>query len=376
MLAPALVNSNDNRYRLFVLKKLRTEPARRGAPVGVLPLTVALFATLAASALVAVAVGATGVPIAETARLIWAGLTGGTIGTGDGSQYSVIWEIRAPRVILAALVGAGLALAGVACQALVRNPLADPFILGISSGASVGASMVVTTGFLIGLGVAGPALAAFAGAVVASVIVYLLSRGPDGTVSPLRLVLTGVVLAYAFQGVASAIVFFDPAGDSARSVLFWLLGGLGGAQWSLVPLVVVTVAVGFLAVIRLHHDLDVLAQGDESAAALGASPDRIRMQLFLVVVGVTSVLVSVAGTVGFVGLVVPHAVRLIVGPTHRKVLVIAPFVGAILLVWVDLVGRVVVAPRELPLGVVTAVLGVPVFIVLLRQRGFLLGGAS
>ena len=376
MLVPPLVNANDNRYRFFVLQKSRTEPARRGAPVGVLPLTVALVATLAASALVAVAVGATGVPIAETARLIWAGLTGGTIGTDDVSQYSVIWEIRAPRVILAALVGAGLALAGVACQALVRNPLADPFILGISSGASVGASLVVTTGFLIGLGVAGPALAAFAGAVLASVIVYLLSRGPGGTVSPLRLVLTGVVLAYAFQGVASAIVFFDPAGDSARSVLFWLLGGLGGAQWSLVPLVVVTVAVGFLAVIRLHHDLDVLAQGDESAAALGASPDRIRMQLFLVVVGVTSVLVSVAGTVGFLGLVVPHAVRLIVGPTHRKVLVIAPFVGAILLVWVDLVGRVVVAPRELPLGVVTAVIGVPVFIVLLRRRGFLLGGAS
>ncbi|WP_259144282.1 FecCD family ABC transporter permease [Tsukamurella ocularis] len=154
------------------------------------------------------------------------------------------------------------------------------------------------------------------------------------------------------------------------------LGGLGGAQWSVLPLVAVTVAVCAAITGRLAGVLDVLAQGDEAAAALGLDPHRARRMLFLVIVVMTSVLVAIAGTVGFVGLVVPHAVRMIVGPAHRAVLLLAPLVGALLLVWVDLLSRLVVAPRELPLGIVTALVGVPVFIVLLRRRGGLLGGAA
>lgn len=348
-------------------------PRSGGAPF---LLVGALVVVLLGSMAVAVSLGAATVPLADVRRLIWAALGNGTIACEDFSTYSILWDLRVPRVLLAALVGAGLAIAGVACQALVRNPLADPFILGISSGASVGASFVVTTGVVAGLGVAGTAGAAFVTAVLASILVYLLSRTPDGALHPVRLVLTGVVLAFAFQGLAGAIVFFDPVGDAARSVMFWLLGGLGGAQWSVLPLVAATVVAGAVVTGRLAGTLDVLAQGDEAASALGLDPHRARRALFLVIVVLTSVLVAVAGTVGFVGLVVPHAVRMIVGPAHRRVLLLAPLVGAVLLVWVDLLSRLLVAPRELPLGIVTAVVGVPVFVVLLRRRGGLLGGAA
>ncbi|KXP11454.1 sugar ABC transporter substrate-binding protein [Tsukamurella pulmonis] len=348
-------------------------PRSGGAPF---LLVGALVVVLLGSMAVAVSLGAATVPLADVRRLIWAALVNGTIAREDFSTYSILWDLRVPRVLLAALVGAGLAIAGVACQALVRNPLADPFILGISSGASVGASFVVTTGVVAGLGVAGTAGAAFVTAVLASILVYLLSRTPDGALHPVRLVLTGVVLAFAFQGLAGAIVFFDPVGDAARSVMFWLLGGLGGAQWSVLPLVAATVVAGAVVTGRLAGTLDVLAQGDEAASALGLDPHRARRALFLVIVVLTSVLVAVAGTVGFVGLVVPHAVRMIVGPAHRRVLLLAPLVGAVLLVWVDLLSRLLVAPRELPLGIVTAVVGVPVFVVLLRRRGGLLGGAA
>ncbi|WP_308297449.1 FecCD family ABC transporter permease [Tsukamurella paurometabola] len=351
-----------------------TTPLGRRAGASPLVLAGALAAALVVSMAVAVSQGAATVPLGDVRRLLWAALTGGTLAREDASTYSILWDLRVPRVLLAALVGAGLAIAGVACQALVRNPLADPFILGISSGASVGASLVVTTGFAAGLGLAGTAGAAFATAVLASLLVYLLSRTPDGALSPVRLVLTGVVLAFAFQGLAGAVVFFDPVGDAARSVMFWLLGGLGGAQWSVLPLVAATVALCGAIIGRLAGVLDVLAQGDEAAASLGLDPHRARRVLFLVIVAMTSVLVATAGTVGFVGLVVPHAVRMIVGPAHRAVLLVAPVVGALLLVWVDLLSRLVVAPRELPLGIVTALVGVPVFIVLLRRRGGLLGG--
>ncbi|CAM3894971.1 iron ABC transporter permease [Tsukamurella strandjordii] len=335
-----------------------------------------LSAALVASMVVAVSQGAATVPLGDIPRLIWAALRGGVLAYEDRTAYSIVWELRVPRVLLAALVGAGLSVAGVACQALVRNPLADPFILGISSGASVGASLVVTTGVVAGLGVAGTAGAAFLTALAASALVYLLSRSPGGALSPVRLVLTGVVLAFAFQGLAGAIVFFDPVGDAARSVMFWLLGGLGAAQWSVLPLVAATVAVCTAIAARMSGVLDVLAQGDEAAAALGLDPQRARLWLFLLVVVMTSVLVSIAGTVGFVGLVVPHAVRMVVGPLHRRVLLLAPLVGALLLVWVDLLSRLVVAPRELPLGIVSALVGVPVFLYLLRRRDGLLGGAA
>ncbi|WP_233542917.1 FecCD family ABC transporter permease [Kocuria tytonis] len=331
----------------------------------------ALLMALGASVPVAVSWGAAPIPVADTARFLWAAVTGGAISTADFTDYTVILQLRTPRVLLAAVLGAGLSALGIAAQAMVRNPLADPFILGISSGAAVGASAVVSWGLFAALGSLALSAAAFVGALAASVLVYLLSRTPGG-VAPVRLILTGVVLSFGFLALMSAIVFFDARGDAARTVMFWMLGSLGAATWQQLPLPAAATA---LCLAWRARDLDTLSMGDGSAASLGVDPDRMRGQLFALTVLGTATLVSVSGTIGFVGLVVPHATRIVLGPAHRRAVLVAPLVGALSMVWVDLLSRVAVPPRELPLGVVTALVGVPVFLVLMRRSGYVFGGS-
>ncbi|KNX38928.1 FecCD family ABC transporter permease [Luteipulveratus halotolerans] len=329
---------------------------------------------LVLSTVFAISAGATSFSASETMRFLTAAITGGSIDADDHTAYTVVWDIRTPRVLLAAIVGAGLGLLGVATQAMVRNALADPFILGVSSGASVGASAVVSLGLFAGLGMYALSAAAFLGALAASAAVHLCARS-NGGVAPMRLVLTGVVLAYGFQSLMSLIVFVEPRGDAARTVMFWLMGSLGAAAWSAVP--VAAAALVFVAVwLGRHADgLDVMALGDATAHSSGVDCDRLRLRLFVLTAVGTGALVAVSGAIGFVGLVVPHVVRLVVGPRHRAVLTLAPLVGALFLVWVDLLSRVLVPPRELPLGVMTAVIGVPVFLHLIRRRAYTFGGS-
>ncbi|MGW6022174.1 FecCD family ABC transporter permease [Streptomyces sp. NPDC055099] len=332
-----------------------------------------LSVTLVVSVLAGIALGPTVVPLADVVRFLTAALTGGSIGADDVTGYSIVWHVRTPRVLLAAVVGAGLSVVGVAIQALVRNALADPFVLGISSGASVGATAVVVFGVFAGLGVYALSAAAFLGALGATVLVYLAARGPLG-LTPLRLVLTGVALAYGFQALMSVLVFLSPNGQAARTVLFWLLGSLGSASWESLPLAAGAVVVTVVVLLRQSRSLDVLSLGDETAASLGVDAEALRRRLFLLTAAVTGLIVAVSGAIGFVGLVLPHVVRILVGSTHRRVLAVAPLAGACFLVWVDLVARTAFAPEELPLGVITALIGVPVFIVLMRRRGYLFGG--
>ncbi|MGW7070987.1 FecCD family ABC transporter permease [Streptomyces sp. NPDC054855] len=332
-----------------------------------------LSVTLVVSVLAGIALGPTVVPLGDVVRFLTAALTGGSIGADDVTGYSIVWHVRTPRVLLAAVVGAGLSVVGVAIQALVRNALADPFVLGISSGASVGATAVVVFGVFAGLGVYALSAAAFLGALGATVLVYLAARGPLG-LTPLRLVLTGVALAYGFQALMSVLVFLSPNGQAARTVLFWLLGSLGSASWESLPLAAGAVLVTVVVLLRQSRSLDVLSLGDETAASLGVDAEALRRRLFLLTAAVTGLIVAVSGAIGFVGLVLPHVVRILVGSTHRRVLAVAPLAGACFLVWVDLVARTAFAPEELPLGVITALIGVPVFIVLMRRRGYLFGG--
>ncbi|MFH8487390.1 FecCD family ABC transporter permease [Streptomyces longisporoflavus] len=338
----------------------------------VITLTV-LSVTLVLSVLAGIALGPTVVPPGDVIRFLTAALTGGSIGADEVSGYSIVWHVRTPRVLLAVVVGAGLAVVGVAIQALVRNALADPFVLGISSGASVGATAVVVFGVFAGLGVYALSAAAFLGALGATVLVYLAARGPLG-LTPLRLVLTGVALAYGFQALMSVLVFLSPNGQAARTVLFWLLGSLGSASWESLPPAAAAVLVTVVVLLRQSRSLDVLSLGDETAASLGVDAEALRRGLFLLTAAVTGLIVAVSGAIGFVGLVLPHVVRILVGSTHRRVLAVAPLAGACFLVWVDLVARTAFAPEELPLGVITALIGVPVFIVLMRRRGYLFGG--
>ena len=342
-------------------------------PAGTAATALVLAVLLAVSALLAIGLGTAVVPPAETARYLWAALTGGTISADEVTRYQVVWQIRTPRVLLAAVVGTGLGAVGVAVQAMVRNALADPYILGVSSGASVGAVLVGALGGLSLLGIYAVSAGAFAGALVATLLVYVIAHGRAGVI-PLRLVLTGVALSFGFQAVMSVIVYLAPSNEATSTVLFWTMGGFGAATWGSLPVVAVTVLVGVVLLRGLARPLDVMALGDETAASLGVDAHRLRRWLFVLTAVMTGAMVAVSGAIGFVGLVVPHIVRILVGADHRRVLTVAPLAGAVLMVWVDLASRTVVAPRELPLGVITALIGVPVFLVLMRRRGYLFGG--
>lgn len=322
---------------------------------------------------VAIGLGSAGVAPAETVRFLWAAVTGGSIAADEVSAYQIVWQIRTPRVLLAVIVGAGLAVVGVVMQALVRNALADPFVLGVSSGASVGAVAVTVFGGLTALGVYAVSGGAFLGAVLASVAVYAASYGRNG-VTPLRLVLTGVALGFGFQAVMSLLIYFAPGGEATSMILYWTLGSFGAATWGALPVVAVAVVLGLVVVRRASRALDVLALGDETSASLGIDSSRLRTRLFVITALMTGAMVAVSGAIGFVGLIMPHVVRMSVGAGHARVLTLAPLLGAVFMVWVDVVCRTLVAPRELPLGVITALVGVPVFIALMRGRGYLFGG--
>lgn len=328
-----------------------------------------LILALLVSIVVAIGLGPAAVPPLDTLRYLGAALTGGTIALDEVPVYEIVWQLRTPRVLLAAVVGAGLAAVGVGVQALVRNALADPFVLGISSGASVGAVTVLVTGVFVG--VYAVSLGAFLGAVAAAGLVGLVAR----SASPLRLVLTGIALAYAFQAAMAMLVYLVPQGESTATVLYWTLGGFGAATWGSLPVVAVLVVAGLVLLRLWAGDLDLLALGDETALSSGLDVSALRTRLFLLTSLMTGAMVAVSGAIGFVGLIVPHLVRMVTGAVHGRVLVLAPLVGALLAVWVDLLARTVAAPRELPLGVVTALVGVPIFLILLKRRAYVFGSA-
>ncbi|MEU8890049.1 iron ABC transporter permease [Streptomyces sp. NPDC048442] len=336
-------------------------------------LVVVLGAALLLSLVCGAGIGASGLTWGEVLRYLWAGLSGGTISAEQVPAYTIVWELRFPRAVLAAVVGAGLSGIGVAVQAMVRNALADPFVLGISSGAAVGANAVLLFGALGALGVWALSAAAFGSALLAMTLVYAIARTPRG-LTPLRLVLTGTAMYYGFSAITTFMVFAAERGEAARSAMMWLLGSLGGANWASVPIAATAVLAGLTHLMWSARRLNALAMGDETAASLGVDAGRLRKELFLVTAAVTGAVVAVSGAIGFVGLMVPHAVRMLVGADHRRLLAVAPLMGAVLLVWVDILSRAVLAPVELPVGVLTAAIGVPCFVLLMRRNSYSFGG--
>lgn len=275
-------------------------------------------------------------------------------------REAIVWQGRAPRLFTAALVGAGLALAGAVMQSVTRNPLADPYLLGVSSGATVGAVAVLLLGASLALPVA-----AFLGAAVALALTLALGGSGGGTA---RMVLAGVAVAQAGGALTSFLIFSTARGDSYREILGWLMGRVAGATWSSVAIAAVAVAAGGTVLLASARTLDAFAFGDSAAAALGVRVRRSRWLLLGVTALLTGALVSVSGSIGFVGLVLPHVVRLLVGTRHGAVLPLAALGGAIFLVWADTAARTVFAPMELPVGVLTAAIGAPLFAWLLVRR--------
>jgi iron complex transport system permease protein len=332
--------------------------------------TAALALLLVPTFVVAVSLGGTSIDPGTVWSVIGGQLTGTLDPTLGGPEPTIVWQVRVPRVLLGALVGALLAVSGVALQALVRNILAEPYLIGVSSGASVGAAIVILFGSVLAMDVAGTPVAltaaAFVGGLAATVAVFLIAR-MGGRLTPVRLVLAGVTMAYGLSAVTSMLVFMADSRDGARGVLFWLLGSLDGARWSALPLPGALLALGFAVLLWWGRRLDVLAMGDDTALALGVSPGRFRAIAFVLVALCVAAAVAVAGPIGFVGLVVPHLARLLVGASHRAVLPVAAIMGALVMVWADVVARSAMPPRELPIGVVTAIVGAPLLLLLVRR---------
>lgn len=277
---------------------------------------------------------------------------------------AILWQIRAPRVVLAALVGGMLAVAGSAYQGVFRNPLADPYLLGVAAGAGLGATLAIAyaaAGTDIGLLLP---LAAFAGALIAVTAAYVLGRSAGGVRGTSTLILAGVIVALFMTAIQTFVQ--QQRSETLRAVYSWILGGFGTADWHAVAVVVPYIAVSS-AIILLHRRvLDVLSLGDEEAASLGIDVRRARLVIVLVATAGTGAAVAVSGLIGFVGIIIPHTIRLLVSPGYRAIVPLSLLVGAGFLILADGLARTILSPAELPIGVVTAFFGAPFFAILLR----------
>jgi len=287
--------------------------------------------------------------------------------TGGGSRVSrmIVLDLRLPRTLLGALVGGGLALAGATFQALLRNPLAEPYILGISGGASVGAVLVLALG-LATVGSWMLPVAAFAGALLAIALVFRVASASGRGMDVRVLLLAGVVVAAFFSACIAFILSISEA-RTVQSAVLWIMGSLAGADWQSVTLAAAYTLPAGLLLLALARPLNLMAIGEETASYLGADVRRVKLVAFAVASLITAAGVAVAGVIGFVGLVVPHAVRLLTGTDHRALLPLSFLAGAVFLSLADLAARLVLAPAETPVGVITAFVGVPIFLVLLRR---------
>ena len=316
-------------------------------------------------------VGSVGLSPGAVWTVIWDHIVGHPHNT---TTDAIVWQLRLPRVLLAAVVGAALTTAGSVVQVLVRNALADPFLLGVSSGASVGATSVLLFGIFSGLGLWALSTGAILGALVAMMLVFLLAR-QGGSVAPLQLTLCGVVLAGLFQSITSFLIFRGNP-QATQSVLFWLLGSFGDAAWSQIPGPALALGLAVIYLMSQARALNALAMGPDAATSLGVNVNALRRNLFLVTSLIAGLSVAVSGVIGFVGLVIPHIARLLVGSDHRRTLPVGALVGASFMVLSDLLARTVVAPQEMPIGVITAIIGAPTLIVLIRRRTYMYGGTG
>ncbi|MFI6642752.1 FecCD family ABC transporter permease [Streptomyces sp. NPDC050504] len=327
---------------------------------------VVLGALLLASVTAGMAIGSVDVPPGQ----VW-GIVSHALGADwtepdwSRARETIVLDVRGPRVVLGAVTGAGLAVVGTAMQALVRNPLAEPYLLGVSSGASLGAVSVI----VFGLSLFGPlslSVAAFAGALVTLLLVYATAR-TGGRITSVRLVLSGVAVAAVITAVMNLILLTSGRGNEAREVLAWTLGGLGGVQWDTLWLPGTALLLGVSVLLVQARSLNLLLAGEEAATTMGLDVGRFRARMFVLLSLVTGVLVAAAGPIGFVGLMLPHIVRLVVGGDNRRVLPASALAGAVFLIWADIAARTVAAPMEIPVGVLTALCGGPFFLWLMRR---------
>lgn len=322
-----------------------------------------LFVLLAFALVAGVAIGPVGIPFRKSLLILTDKLPWLEISGLPSNFQAIVFQLRLPRVLTGLLVGSSLAISGTVMQGIFRNPLATPYILGVASGGSAGAATAVVFGFQSSYALP---IGALIGAVTAVTLVYRISWS-GGSSSSYTLILAGVALSSLFSAITTALIFVAGPYQQHR-VLFWMMGGLWRSNWTLFKIILPIVTVGAGVICAWSRDLNALALGESAAAHLGVKPNTVKKTLLGIATAITAVSVSAAGSIGFVGLVIPHILRMIVGPDHRVLLPAAALGGGVFLVYTDVMAKTIMQPVEMPVGVITAFFGAPFFIYLLRKK--------
>lgn len=326
-----------------------------------------LAAALVFVILFATTIGSAEIPFATSFKIFLSKMPFlGVEQTWPDSSEIIVWDIRFPRALLAGIVGAALSLAGASYQGLFRNPLADPYLIGVTQGAALGAVIAFLLPISIGSVAFGTVpIFAFIGALVSVLIVYSIARS-GGTLPTTTLILAGVALGAFLSAIVSYLI--TVSGDKIHSVVFWLMGSFSLTSWDEVQIALPIVLIGIIVILLNSRALNLIQLGEEQAQQLGVDVEKLKIILLIAATLVTAVAVSFVGIIGFVGIIIPHAVRLMFGADHRFLLPISVLVGAIFLIIADIVARTIMAPTEIPIGVITAFCGAPFFLYLLRKR--------
>lgn len=332
---------------------------------------VVLALLLVLTVVMGISLGPVNIGFTDVWRIMGKRLLGlGDISDLKESTANIVWDLRTPRVLLGLMVGSSLTLSGVGMQAFTKNPLAEPYVLGISSGASLGAVLAMLTALYVPMvGKVSVPAGAFVGALVSIILVYLLS-GSDGKITPIRLILVGVAVSSMFSAFTNYVVYTAPNDAQIREATFWMLGGMAAAKWEQLPPLLVVLVPAFVIMLCLSRALNAMMMGDSSAVTLGVNLNLVRKVLIVVTALLTATCVSVSGCIGFVGLVIPHIVRSVVGADHRKMIPLSAILGAIFMIWVDVGARCLNAPAEIPVGIITSFIGAPVFLWMIKVRRY------
>lgn len=334
-------------------------------------IAVLLILLFISSIILGISFGAVDIPPYDVYRVFLYKVFGINIGNLDeilnSTLFDIIWGVRMPRVLLGAFAGMALAMVGVIMQATIQNPLGDPYILGLSSGASLGATFSILIGFSGVLSSFGAPLGAFLGALMASIFVYFLAR-IGGRITPFKMILAGMVISSICSSLTSLIIFLSKDNEGIRTVNFWMMGSLAGAEWSNIVLPIAISVIPLIYFFTQYRNLNLMVLGDETSITLGLNIEKHRKIYMILSSLITGVIVSVCGTIGFVGIMIPHIVRLIFGTDHKTLLPFSALVGAIFLIWADVIARCAITNMELPIGIITSVIGAP-FLLWLMVKG-------
>lgn len=334
-------------------------------------IAVLLILLFISSIILGISFGAVDIPPYDVYRVFLYKVFGIKIGNLDeilnSTLFDIIWGVRMPRVLLGAFAGMALAMVGVIMQATIQNPLGDPYILGLSSGASLGATFSILIGFSGVLSSFGAPLGAFLGALIASIFVYFLAK-IGGRITPFKMILAGMVISSICSSLTSLIIFLSKDNEGIRTVNFWMMGSLAGAEWSNIVLPIAISVIPLIYFFTQYRNLNLMVLGDETSITLGLNIEKHRKIYMILSSLITGVIVSVCGTIGFVGIMIPHIVRLIFGTDHKTLLPFSALVGAIFLIWADVIARCAINNMELPIGIITSVIGAP-FLLWLMVKG-------